>query len=276
MYEVPMLGVGLGYRSELHRPILQHADAIDWLEVVTDQFIQTDPAASTKLARELHDRFPLVAHGLEMSIGSREPLDESYVSAVLEFAELVGARWFSDRLCFTREGGIELGQLTPVLRTHEAALEVARRAQQLQERAGRLFLMENITYYVDISGELSEAEFLSTVLQHCDSGLLLDLANLYINSVNHAFDPIEFLESIPLQRVVQVHLAGGEKSESVFVDSHSYRVHDEVWKLLRYLVERTSVKGVMIERDQDFPEDFGEILADLQIAREILRGHGQS
>lgn len=271
----PDLGVGLGYREELHDGILAHRDDIGWLEIVTDRYL-SDPRQ--QLLRTLRESFVLVAHGLEMSIGSYAPLDTGYLDAVAAVADAVDAPWVSDHLCFTREAGVELHELAPVLRTPERAKAVAARAQQVQERLGRPFLLENISYYVDFPSEMSEPEFIGAVLDHCDCGLLLDLNNLAGNAANHGFDPGAYLDALPVDRVVQVHLAGntpqpGDGRPSP--DRHNGPVAQEVFALLERLERRHHVKAAMVERDQDFPADFRELTGDLDRTRAALAAGGE-
>ncbi|MFJ8589247.1 DUF692 family multinuclear iron-containing protein [Streptomyces sp. NPDC093595] len=272
--QLPFLGVGLGYRSELDEEIQRHRPLIDWLEVVSDHYLDR-PAEQLAPVHRLRRDVPLVAHGLELSIGTHGELDAGYVESLAAFVSAVEAPWCSDHLCCTRAGGVSLGQLTPLVRDRTTAAEVARKAQQVQDRVGVPFLLENITYYIDLSSPLTEAQFLTEVLEHCACGLLLDLTNLHINAVNHGFGTEEFLDGIPLERVVQIHLAGGESGPSLLLDTHSARVPDEVFELLEYVVPRAPhLKGVMIERDQDYPEDFGEVADDLLRVRRIVGNGG--
>ncbi|WP_202870468.1 DUF692 domain-containing protein [Kribbella sp. VKM Ac-2571] len=270
---LPALGVGLGYRRELAEQITANKQHIDWLEIITDDFID-DPQGFASLA-DLAANFPVVTHGVDMSIGSTDPLDMAYVERVAAVAAEVDAPWVSDHLCFTAEAGVDLGTLTPVHRTRDRAKAIGRKAQQVQDRLGRPFLLENITYYVDLPGTMTEAQFITEVLDHCDAGLLLDLENVVINSVNHQFDAWEFVDALPLQRVVQVHVAGeGRDSQGagMRIDSHDGRVSAECLRLLTHLVDRASVRAAMVERDSSFPEDFTEILDDLNRVRAAFHG----
>ncbi|MFM9591559.1 DUF692 domain-containing protein [Streptomyces scabiei] len=272
---LPDLGVGLGYRSQLHTRILEHTEEIDWLEILTDEYIH-DAGARERL-QPLREWFPLVPHGLEMSIGSQEPLDEDYVRAVAAVADAVDAPWVSDHLCFTRDHGIDLGSLTPVYRTVAHARRIAQKAQRVQEMLGRPFLLENIAYYVDLPGELSEAEMLSEVMRHCDCGILLDLNNVAVNAANHGFDPYHFLDALPLERVQQIHVAGNspaQRQEGLQFDAHDAEVSDEVLRLLAHLLVRQDVKGILLERDGAFPADFSEIVADMRRVRDVAAREG--
>lgn len=273
MTDLPGLGIGLGYRPAMHDAILANADEIDWLEIFTDDYTNRDDPLDD--LRALRDRFALVPHGLEMSIGSDGPLDHAYLDAVARVADAVDAPWVSDHLCFTRQDGVEIGNLSPLLRTREKARSVAAKAQAVQDRLGRAFLLENITYYVDLPGDMSEAEFITEVFEHCDCGLLLDLNNLALNARNHGFDARACLDTLPLDRVVQVHLAGNSpfvETEGVVFDGHDAPVGDEVFDLLTHLTSRHPLKAAMIERDDRIPDDFGEIIADLRRTRTIMAG----
>jgi uncharacterized protein len=267
---LPFLGVGLGYRRELHENIYGHKASIDWLEVISEHYTQ-GPQERMAMGFHLARDFVVIPHGVEMSIGTEGDVDEEYLSALSRFIEAINPPWFSDHLCFTRAGGISLGTLTPLDRTRAMARAVAAKAEQVQNRIGVPFILENITRQFTMKTELTEAEFICEFLEHCDCGLLLDLTNVHINAFNHGEDAFRFLDSIPLDRVVQIHLAGGNPSPHGLVDSHSSPVPEEVWQLLEYILNAgAKPKGVMIERDQDYPEDFNEILADLRRARNAL------
>lgn len=265
----------MGYRNELRDYILAGKGSIEWLEVITDQYL----AGDHKLAelKALREEFVVVPHGLEMSVGSDGPLDLDYVDAVARVADAVDAPWFSDHLCFTREAGVDLGNLVPTVQTLAKAKSVAANAQQVQDRVGRPFLLENIATYLDMPGELSQAEMVRAVLDNCDCGLLLDLNNLVVNSVNHGFDAFAYLQEIPLDRVVQIHLAGNSEDAYVagmLIDSHDAPVGQRVFELLDWIMQRhPGVSAVMIERDSAFESSLHEIDADLARARDIMDRH---
>lgn len=269
---LPALGSGLGHRTELAEAIETHAGRIDWLEVITERYLFA-PADERERLRELVRRFPIVPHGLELSIGSEREPDAAYVQALAVLVADLDAPWFSDHLCFTRTGRVDVGLLVPLPRTREVARRLGRRARRVQEAVGRPFLLENITYYVDLDTPLTEAQFITEVMEHCECGLLLDLANLDINARNHGFDPLEFLDTIPVERVVQVHLAGGVDGDGdhLSLDSHGAAIPDRVWDLLAELVSRTRVNATLVERDQNFPDDFDDLLAEIDRARTVLR-----
>ncbi|MBO0871405.1 MAG: DUF692 domain-containing protein, partial [Micromonosporaceae bacterium] len=185
--------------------------------------------------------------------------------------ELIEAPYFSDHLCFTRAGGVSLGSLNPLPRSSDLARELGAKAQRVQRAVGVPLILENITYHVDLKTEITEAEFIAEFCEHCDCGLLLDVTNLYTNSVNHHFDPLSFLDVIPTERVVQVHLAGGVEEPAALIDSHSAPVPEPVWELFDELLRRVPLKAALIERDQDFPDDFGELVSEVGRTRSAMQ-----
>jgi uncharacterized protein (UPF0276 family) len=267
MYDaLPRLGVGLGYRRPLHGHIVANADRIDFLEVISDQYLYAAADGRERLAA-LREQFPLVPHGVGLSIGTAGPLDLDYVDRLAEVVAACGAPWFSDHLSFTRVPDTDVEQLMPLWFTAASLDTVCRNVHQLKSRISTPFLLENITYYFPIpDSEMTEAEFITRVLEETDTGLLLDVNNVWVNSVNHGFDPYEFLRSIPLHRTVQIHIAGGQRVDSLLVDTHSKPVQEPVWNLLAYVLTRVPVKAILLEWDQDFPA-FDELLAHLDRAR---------
>jgi len=266
---LPSLGAGLGFRRPLAREILSHAGEIDFLEIISEHYLDPTGFEARELM-ELGERFRLIPHGLSLSPGSAEPIREDYVRAVARLVDRVQAPWWSDHLAMTRLGRIDIGHLAPIPLTGEMLEMVRANIQQARAAVSAPFIIENIAYTLRMPGaEMGEAEFLSRVAEQTDSGLLLDLMNLHANSLNHRYDPYEFLASIPLERVVQVHIIGGHFHHGVLIDSHSHRTPDEVWQLLEYVAARTEIKAVLIEWDEQFP-DFGVILEELAHARQIL------
>lgn len=265
---LPALGVGLGFRPEIEGAVFANSDHIDWVEITADRFLNEPSLMDTLVA--LKACFPVVPHCLEMSVGSDAPLDLGYLTKIATIADAVDAPWVSDHLCMTNEGGHQLGTLAPIERSRERARNAAAKAKQAQELLGRLLLLENITYYVDMPGELTEAQFLAEVLEQSGCGLLLDLENVRVNAANHGYDPYEFLESLPLERIVQVHVAGSEPYPGIALDTHSASVSDECLALLSHLTDLVSLRGVLIERDDEFPDDFSELLTDVERARAVV------
>jgi len=267
--QLPYLGAGLGYRREIHDSTIANAGRIDWLEIITEHFLHETSQTRARLA-DLRALFPLIPHGLEMSIGTPGNVDRDYLDALARLVATVDAPYFSDHLCFTRAGGVSLGSLTPLPRSTDLARELGRKAQQVQSAVGVPLILENITYHMDVKTGMSEAEFIAEFCEHCDCGLLLDVTNLFTNATNHGFDAGRFLDEIPTERVVQVHLAGGVTGHGALLDTHSAAVPEPVWALLDELLSRTTIRGALIERDEDFPADFDDLLAEVDRARDAM------
>ena len=274
--DIPRIGVGIGWRREIAEEILRHKEHIDWCEIIAEHYINVTPDKLDQLST-LARTFPIVPHGIDLSIGTDQPIEPEYFDSLSTLVKRVDAPWFSDHLSFTRVEGYNMGQLTPLQFSAETVEIVVRKIKRIKETVAKPFLLENITYYFQFPGnEMSEPAFIRRVLEEADIGMLLDLCNVYINSVNHGYDPYQFLESIPLDRVVQLHIAGGTKHHTRWIDSHSASVNAEVFSLLEFVVSRAPVKGILLERDGNFPPSFQELVDDLAKARQIFgRYHGR-
>jgi len=272
MSTLPFLGVGLSYRWGLNAFLARAPQGVDWLEITPEHFLPLTDDARARLA-VLAKRFPLVGHSLELSVGSDAP-EPAYRAAVREVADAGGFTWHGDHLCFTHARAMPIRALTPLPFTDEAVEAAVRNIREIQDMLGRPFVLENIAYYFgNPLSRMDEAEFLCRVLEGADCGLLLDLHNLHTNAVNHHFDPYRFLARLPLERVVQIHLAGGASVEGLWLDTHSNCSPDEVWALLEHVAPRCPVRGVNFEMDSNFPP-FPRLVAELDHARGILRRHG--
>lgn len=268
MREVEHLGVGLGLRNELCAELETARGKVDFLEVISESCFR---GAQPDRLRALCKQFPVVCHGINLSLGADEPMDPAYLSELYAVLAAYQPRWFSDHLAMTHVGGIDIGHLAPFSLTEETVATVAQKVRALQAEAGLLMLVENIAYYFETPGSaLAEHEFLTRVLEQADCGLLLDLNNLVANARNQKYDPFAFLDCLPLDRVVQVHLAGGVWRSGLFVDTHAHPVGEDVWRLLEYVCRRAPIKGVLLERDANIPS-LNELLTELDHARTILR-----
>lgn len=265
---LPNLGIGLGLRRELATKTLESESRIDWLELVPENYMGLGGACRERL-ESARNKFPLVTHGINLSIGSTDDLNSDYLSKLKKLLDLIDAPWFSDHLCFTSCDGIYMHDLLPLPRSKEAIKLIAEKVKRVQETIGRPFLLENISYYMNVPGcEMNDSQFLAEVAEKADCGLLLDVNNVYVNSLNHGFDPYQYLDQIPLERTVQIHVAGHKQGSEYVIDTHGSAVVEPVFELLQYVLERVEAKGVMLERDQNFPE-FEEILLEVDRIRAI-------
>ncbi len=260
---LPKLGIGLGLRREIADDTFENIKAIDWLEFSPENYMGIGGIAC-ELLEEAAEGVPLISHGLSLSIGSADELNKDYLKALKTILHKVKAPWFSDHLSFSRIGGVYIHDLLPLPFSKEAINHVSERIKIVQEYVELPFLLENISFYTQMPGrQYSDAEFLSEILRKSDCGLLLDVNNVYVNSQNFGFDCHQYIDSLPLERVVQMHVAGHRKNDDVVIDTHGAPVVEPVFALLQYALERTQCHGVMLERDQNFPE-FEEILSELR------------
>ena len=265
-----MLGIGLGLRRDLADETFQHSDRIDWVEIAPENFMGIGGSARDLLEKAC-ERFPVVSHGLNLSIGSTDDLNEDYLKELKLLLDSINAPWWSDHLCFTSVEGVYMHDLLPLPFTREAVRHIAERVKRVQDYIERPFLLENISFYMyPPGGDLTEAQFFAEVAEQADCGFLLDVNNIYVNSVNHKYDPRRFIDEIPLDRTVQIHVAGHKKMREVIIDTHGAPVIQPVYELLEYVLSRTVVKGVMLERDQNFPE-FDEILTEVDLLRDTAK-----
>jgi hypothetical protein len=267
-----LAGFGLGLRTPHYEAVLNEPHAIDWLEVITENYLVPGGKPLDYLER-IRSRFPLVMHGVSLSIGSTDPVDFGYLAQVRALAARIEPHWISDHLCWTGIEGRNLHDLLPLPYTEEALASVVERVGQVQDALGRQILLENVSSYLTYrASDMSEWEFLREVAQRADCAILLDINNIYVSSVNHGFDPLTYLQSMPKDRVRQFHLAGHSDLEGHLIDTHDHPIVEPVWDLYCAAVAQFGPVPTMIERDDNIPA-LGELVAELQIARELGRRH---
>jgi uncharacterized protein (UPF0276 family) len=248
------LGHGVGLRRQHHQRVLSAPTRVDWFEVISENFM-VDGGAPLDLLDRVRREYPVVLHGVSLSIGSADPLDRSYLDRLRALAARVEPAWISDHLCWTGVGGRNAHDLLPLPHTGEALQHVAARVQQVQEHLGRRIALENVsTYMAYTASEMPEWEFLGAVAGAADCGILLDINNIYVSSVNHGFDPLAYVEAIPVERVWQFHLAGHSDHGAYLLDTHDHPVPDPVWELYRHAVRRFGRVPTLVEWDERIPE----------------------
>jgi uncharacterized protein len=264
----PSLGFGLGLRVDHYQAILADNPRIDWFEALTENYLIPGGKPLDYLMR-IRERYPMVLHGVSMSIGSTQPLDYAYLAQLKALAARVEPAWVSDHLCWTGIAGRNMHDLLPLPYTEEALANVVERVRTVQDVLGRLILLENVSSYVTYRDSgVSEWEFLREVAQRADCLLLLDVNNIYVSSVNHEFDPLDYLQAIPVDRVQQIHLAGHENHGDYLIDTHDHPVPDPVWELYDAAVRRFGSVSTMIERDDNIPP-LEELCSELDAARQL-------
>ncbi len=264
----PYLGFGLGLRPSHYETILNESPAIDWLEILSENYLIPGGKPLHYLDR-IRARYPLVMHGVSLSVGSNDPLNLEYLRQLKMLADRIEPIWISDHLCWTGVGGINAHDLLPLPYTEEAINHVATRVSETQEHLGRRILLENVSSYITYpESEMSEWEFLREIVERADCLVLLDINNIYVSSFNHKFDPQAYLDAIPVERVGQFHLAGHRNHGSYLIDSHDEPVIDPVWELYTQAVRRFGRVSTMIERDDNIPS-LSDLLAEINHARQI-------
>jgi uncharacterized protein (UPF0276 family) len=249
----PDLGIGVGLRTVHFGTILGQQPRVDWFEVLSENFMDTGGRPLHVLDR-VAERYPVVLHGVSMSIGSTDPLNLEHLRKLKALADRTKAHWVSDHLCWTGVIGRNTHDLLPMPYTEEALRHTVARVKQASDVLERPLVLENPSSYVEFAAStLPEWEFLSRLAEESDCGLLLDVNNVYVSSFNHGFDPNVYVDSIPADRVVQYHLAGHTNKGTHIVDTHSDRAIPEVWELYRRAVARTGLVATLYEWDEDIP-----------------------
>lgn len=262
------LGFGLGLRAQHYSEILDGDPPIDWFEVISENYMVPGGKPRHMLDR-IRARYPVVMHGVSLSIASTAPLDRDYLTALKHLAARVEPRWVSDHLCWTGVHGKNLHDLLPIPYTREALDHVVSRVQAVQDHLGRAIALENVSTYVQFEcSEMTEWEFLSELTKRTGCWLLFDVNNVYVSAYNHGYDPRIFIAGIPEDRVVQFHLAGHGHMGTHIIDTHDHPVCSDVWALYEAAVRRFGPVSTMIERDDNIPP-LAEVVAEINMARDI-------
>ncbi len=259
-------GFGLGLRTAHYEEIAAAPPPVDWFEILTENYLVAGGRPLDWLDRIRAD-YPMVMHGVSMSIGSTDPLDLDYLRQVKKLAQRVQPMWVSDHLCWTGIAAKNLHDLLPLPYTEEALRHVVSRVQTVQDVLGQRILLENVSSYVSYKdAELPEWEFLAEIARRADCLILLDVNNIYVSAYNHGFDADTYLTGIPADRVQQIHLAGHSNCGEYIIDTHDAPIIDPVWALYGRAIARLGPVATMIERDDHIPP-LAELLTELERAR---------
>jgi uncharacterized protein (UPF0276 family) len=265
------LGMGVGLRSAHYPYILREQPNVDWFEVISENYIDSGGRPRYVLD-QIAERYPIVMHGVSLSIGSTDPLNFEYLDKLKRLAAATDANWVSDHLCWTGVAGRNSHDLLPVPLTEATLRHVVSRIRIVQDFLERPLVLENPSSYVEFAAStMPEWEFISRMSEEADCGLLLDVNNVYVSSVNHEFDPVEYLHGVPAERVVQFHLAGHTNCGTHIVDTHDNHVVDEVWSLYRLAHELTGGVSTLLEWDARIPE-FPVVHAEVLKAKQVIDG----
>lgn len=264
------LGFGLGLRPQHYAEILAGTPRVDWFEIISENYM-VPGGNPLRVLDQIAERFPVVMHGVSMSIASTAPFNEIYLDELAALARRVEPKWISDHLCWTGVHGVNLHDLLPIPYTREALDHVVARIHHVQARLGRPLCLENVSSYVTFEeSEMPEWEFLAQMTQRTGCWLLLDVNNVFVSAYNHGFDASEFLAAIPRDRVIQLHLAGHSDMGTHLIDTHDAPIRPEVWDLFREALTHFGAVSTMIERDDNIPP-LSELIDELDEARRIAR-----
>ncbi len=252
--DFPFLGFGVGLRRPHYGHVVETPTAVDWFEVVSENFM-VDGGRPLQVLEKVRERYPIVLHGVSMSIGSTDPLNREYLLRLRDLARRFQPAWISDHLCWTGVGGHNLHDLLPLPYTEEAVTWVASRVRQVQETLERPIAIENVSSYMTFkSSAMSEWDFMRAVVEESDCAILLDINNVFVSAFNHRFDPERYIETMPAERVVQYHLAGHSDHGAYLLDTHDHPVRPEVWSLYEQAVRRFGPVSARVEWDDNIPE----------------------
>ena len=270
-FGLPNLGLGVGLRSTHYPHILRENPAVDWFEIISENYMDSG-GHPRHVLEQIAERYRIVMHGVSLSIGSTDPLDFEYLRKLKALADAVRANWVSDHVCWTGVAGRNAHDLLPVPFTEETLQHLTARVRTVQEFLERPLVLENPSSYVGFaSSTMPEWEFITRLAEGADCGLLLDVNNVFVSSVNHDFDPAEYIRNVPHERVVQFHLAGHTDCGTHRIDTHDDHVIDPVWELYRLAHRLTGGAATLLEWDSKIPA-FPIVHAEVLKAKEYMAG----
>ena len=249
----PDLGFGIGLRSVHFEHILKNHPTIDWFEVLSENYLDTG-GRPLHILDQVAERYPVVLHGVSLNVGSTDPIDFEFLKKLKALGKRVNARWVSDHLCWTGVTGKNTHDLLPMPYTDQALRHTIQRVREIQDFMERPIALENASTYLEFSAsKWPESEFISALAEEADCGILLDVNNVYVSSFNHGFDPKKYIDRIPKDRLVQMHLAGHTNKGTHILDTHSDYVIDSVWELYRYAHRQLGGASTLLEWDANIP-----------------------
>ena len=271
--EAPYLGVGVGLRTVHYQDVLERgrdgALGVDWFELLTENYM-VPGGRPLRILGDVRELAPVSLHGVSLNIGSTDPLDRDYLDALRRIETLARPSWISDHLCWTGVSGTQLHDLLPLPYADDVIAHVAERVRRVQDCLGRRIALENVSSYLSFTEDsMSESEFLVAVAEEADCGILLDINNVFVSAHNHGFDALKYIDSIPAERVFQIHLAGHSHSGNMLIDTHDHPVKDEVWTLYERAIENLGPVSTLIEWDDQIPS-YARLVEEADKARAIL------
>ncbi|MBL8610653.1 MAG: DUF692 domain-containing protein [Myxococcales bacterium] len=269
-HAIPDLGVGVGFRVPHFTHVLGERPPMDWFEIISENFMVRGGRPIANLGRLL-ETYPVVPHGVSLSIGGTNPLDRDYLAKLKKLVEWLEPPWCSDHLCWGGTGSVNIHDLLPLPQNRKVVEHVADRVKKVQDHLGIPFALENVSSYMSYrESDMPEWELVAEVAERADCGILFDVNNVFVSAHNHGFDPNLYIDAIPVDRVVQIHLAGHTDKGRYILDTHSDFVRDEVWALYARAIRRAGAVSTLIEWDDEIPE-WDVLSAEAAKARELRR-----
>ena len=266
--KMPYLGFGLGLRPDYYEEILEQKPDLDWFEILTENYLVPGGKPLYYLDK-IREYYSIVMHGVSLSIGSTDPFDKEYLNQLKTLVARVEPAWISDHLCWTGIQGVNVHDLLPIPYTREAIKHIVSRITSIQDFLGRPILIENVSSYLTYKqSEMFEWDFIVEIVKQSGCYILLDVNNIYVSSVNHQFNPLDYINAMPADRVAQIHLAGHSNHGDYIIDTHDAPVIQPVWDLYAAAIARLGKISTMIERDDNMPP-FKELLAEINHAKQI-------
>jgi uncharacterized protein (UPF0276 family) len=269
---LPNLGLGVGLRNKHFNYLLNNPAGVDWFEIISENFMD-DFGFASHVLMHVRKQVPVVMHGVSLSVGSTDPINYVYLQKLKALADIVEPEWISDHLCWTGVAYTNTHDLLPMPMTEESLDHVAERVLKIQDFLKRPLILENPSTYLQFKAStMPEWEFLSALAKETGCGLLLDVNNVFVSAHNHGFDAVKYIDSLPDEHIVQMHIAGPTDCGALLVDTHDQPVPSEVWKLYRQAQQLTGGVSTLLEWDAKIPE-YPELLEELFKAREVLKGN---
>ena len=268
----PITGIGIGLRTPHVKDLINGSQEINWLEVLADNYFADGGAVHQQLETIRH-HYPITLHSVGMSVGSTDPIDNNYLSRIKVLAMRYQPTWISDHLCFTNAENIQSHDLLPLPFTEEAVKHTAQRITQIQDFLGEAIVIENVSSYLRYKhSTMSEAEFITAIVEQANCFILLDLNNVYVNQINHNENALNFIDNIPKERIKQLHLGGYQTKPKFLLDAHNHAVSEPVWELFSQFIQTALHIPTLIEWDNDIPT-FNVLLEQVRQAQRIIDSH---
>ena len=261
------LGVGINYRKEIAGFILEHINAFDFIEVNTERFFVNE---KDEKLDQIVSSLPCILHGLSLSLGDSDDISDDYLENLNRVINKTNCLWFSEHIAATKVRGIEVRNLMPVAFTKEVAKRISKKINQISAATNKPFIIENITYYYPMPGsKLTEIDFINLILNEANCGLLLDLNNLYCNAENHGYSSIDFIDKLPKDKIVEIHMAGNAKIYDMQVDTHASKISKDVYDIFEHCCDQIPFNAVVLERDSG-PDNVSDILNEISTLRKMI------